>query len=88
MIERLPGGMMVVPVLSCAGFATFFADTPQLFGWFMGARFTGALPHLAVLFVGIGAGILLGMQSGRRLRETPLGAEMFAGIATLSSSPR
>jgi 2-keto-3-deoxygluconate permease len=56
-IERVPGGMMVVPLLCGAIFATFFAGTARFFGSFTGALFTGALPILAVFFVCTGASI-------------------------------
>ncbi|MEJ0085629.1 MAG: 2-keto-3-deoxygluconate permease [Pseudomonadota bacterium] len=56
-IERVPGGMMVVPLLCGAFFATFFAGTAKFFGSFTGALFTGALPILAVFFVCTGASI-------------------------------
>jgi 2-keto-3-deoxygluconate permease len=56
-IERVPGGMMVVPLLCGAFFATFFAGTASFFGSFTGALFTGALPILAVFFVCTGASI-------------------------------
>jgi 2-keto-3-deoxygluconate permease len=56
-IERVPGGMMVVPLLCGAFFATFCADTAKFFGSFTGALFTGALPILAVFFVCTGASI-------------------------------
>ena len=49
-IERVPGGLMVVPLLTGAMFATFFPAMPQFFGSFTGALFTGALPILAVFF--------------------------------------
>ena len=56
-IERVPGGMMVVPLLLGALVTTFFPDTPKFFGSFTGALFTGALPILAVFYVCMGAGI-------------------------------
>src|SRR6476659_2162861 len=56
-IERVPGGLMVVPLLTGALFATFIPATPQYFGSFTGALFTGALPILAVFFVCTGASI-------------------------------
>jgi len=56
-IERVPGGMMVVPLLCGALFATFLAGTAKYFGSFTGALFTGALPILAVFFVCTGASI-------------------------------
>ena len=39
-IERVPGGMMVVPLLIGALMATFIPGTPHFFG-----SFTGALGH-------------------------------------------
>jgi 2-keto-3-deoxygluconate permease len=56
-IERVPGGMMIVPLLAGAVINTFFPSTPKLFGSFTGALFTGALPILAVFYVCMGAGI-------------------------------
>ena len=56
-IERVPGGMMVVPLLIGALFATFAPGTPRLFGSFTGALFTGALTILAVFYVCMGASI-------------------------------
>jgi 2-keto-3-deoxygluconate permease len=77
-IERVPGGMMVVPLLIGALFATFLPDTPKFFGSFTGALFSGALTILAVFYVCMGAsidfrttpyilrkgGILLGVKVG------------------------
>src|SRR3954470_24294798 len=56
-LERLPGGMMVVPLMSGALLATFAPRAPAFFGSFTGALFTGALPILAVFFVCTGASI-------------------------------
>jgi len=56
-VERVPGGMMVVPLLCGALFATFAPATPTFFGSFTGALFTGALPILAVFYVCTGASI-------------------------------
>jgi 2-keto-3-deoxygluconate permease len=56
-MERVPGGLMVVPLLTGALLATFFPAMPQFFGSFTGALFTGALPILAVFFVCTGASI-------------------------------
>jgi len=77
-IERVPGGMMVVPLLIGALFATFLPETPKFFGSFTGALFSGALTILAVFYVCMGAsidfrttpyilrkgGILLGVKVG------------------------
>jgi 2-keto-3-deoxygluconate permease len=56
-IERVPGGLMVVPLLCAAVVATLFPGTAKFFGSFTGALFTGALPILAVFFVCTGASI-------------------------------
>ncbi len=56
-IERVPGGMMVVPLLSAALIATLFPGIPKTFGSFTGALFTGPLPILAVFYVCMGANI-------------------------------
>ena len=56
-VERLPGGMMVVPLMCGALLATFAPGAPAFFGSFTGALFTGALPILAVFFVCTGASI-------------------------------
>lgn len=56
-IERVPGGMMVVPLALGALLATFAPDTPKFFGSFTGALFNGALTILAVFYVCMGASI-------------------------------
>jgi 2-keto-3-deoxygluconate permease len=56
-IEKVPGGMMVVPLALGALIATFFPDTPKFFGSFTGALFTGSLTILAVFYVCMGASI-------------------------------
>lgn len=56
-LDRIPGGMMLVPLLLGAVINTFFPTTPKFFGSFTGALFTGALPILAVFYVCMGASI-------------------------------
>src|SRR5689334_1639708 len=56
-IERVPGGMMIVPLFTGAILRTLFPDVPKTFGSFTGALFTGALPILAVFYVCMGATI-------------------------------
>ena len=58
-IEKVPGGMMVVPLVCGALLATFAPGTGGFFGSFTGALFTGALPILAVFYVCMGARISL-----------------------------
>jgi 2-keto-3-deoxygluconate permease len=47
-IEKIPGGMMLVPLLLGALINTFFPDTAVFFGSFTEAIFKGALPLIAV----------------------------------------
>jgi 2-keto-3-deoxygluconate permease len=56
-IERIPGGMVIVPLTAGALIATFAPGTGTFFGSFTGALFTGALPILAVFYVCMGATI-------------------------------
>jgi 2-keto-3-deoxygluconate permease len=57
LIEKLPGGMMVVPLLLGAAINTFFPGLAKTLGSFTNAWMTGALPILSVFFVCIGATI-------------------------------
>jgi 2-keto-3-deoxygluconate permease len=56
-IERLPGGMMIVPLALGCLLANLAPDAPKFFGSFTGALFTGAVPILAVFYVCMGATI-------------------------------
>ncbi len=56
-IERVPGGMMVVPLACGAVLTTLVPRAPTLFGSFTGALFTSAIPIIAVFFVCLGATI-------------------------------
>lgn len=56
-IERIPGGMVIVPLTIGALIATFAPGAGQFFGSFTGALFTGALPILALFYVCMGATI-------------------------------
>lgn len=56
-IERIPGGMMMVPMTIGALIATFTPPAGQFFGSFTNALFNGALPILAVFYVCMGATI-------------------------------
>lgn len=58
-LERVPGGMMLVPMLLGAVIHTFLPNTLSYFGPFTNALGTGATVMLAVWFVGIGASIKL-----------------------------
>ena len=54
-IERVPGGMMIVPLMLGCVVANCFPGIPEYFGSFTGALFRGALPIMAVTYVCIGA---------------------------------
>src|SRR5947208_1741613 len=56
-IEKVPGGMVILPLTLGAVIATFAPGTAGFFGSFTGALFTGALPILAVFYVCMGATI-------------------------------
>lgn len=56
-IEKVPGGMMIIPLLLGAIVNTLFPTIPKTFGSFTGALMTGALPMLAVFYVCMGATI-------------------------------
>ncbi len=56
-LERIPGGMMIVPLLSGALITNLAPGLPKFFGSFTAAMFTGSLPILAVFFVCLGATI-------------------------------
>jgi len=58
-IDRLPGGMMIVPLFAGALVATAWPGAGIYFGSFTGALFSGALPILAVFYVCLGATIEL-----------------------------
>ena len=62
-IERVPGGMMLVPLFTGAVFATAWPGAGDYFGSFTRALLTGALPILAVFYVCMGATIKLRLTS-------------------------
>jgi 2-keto-3-deoxygluconate permease len=56
-IEKVPGGMMLVPLLAGAVLATLAPGTADFFGSFTGGLLTGSTPILAVFYVCMGASI-------------------------------
>ena len=50
-MEKVPGGMMLIPLLIGALLGTFAPDSAKFFGSFTGALFTGGTTILAVFFV-------------------------------------
>jgi 2-keto-3-deoxygluconate permease len=84
-IERLPGGMMIVPLLIGSLIATFLPGMPKFFGSFTSALFTGALPILAVFYVCMGASIDVKatpylIKKGGALFAAKIGSAMVVGI--------
>src|SRR5207302_106427 len=53
--DRIPGGLMVVPLLLGCALANLFPGAPKFLGSFSGALFANPLPILAVFFVCIGS---------------------------------
>ena len=56
-IERVPGGMMIIPLFLGATLNTFAPGTAEFFGGFTGALITGTLPILGVFIFCVGATI-------------------------------
>ncbi|CAN5906541.1 2-keto-3-deoxygluconate transporter [soil metagenome] len=56
-LERIPGGMMIVPLLLGCLISNLAPQAAHFFGSFTGALFSGALPILAVFYVCMGATI-------------------------------
>ncbi|MGJ5177348.1 2-keto-3-deoxygluconate permease [Bradyrhizobium oligotrophicum] len=84
-IEKVPGGMMVVPLLVGALIATFFPETPKFFGSFTGALFSGSLTILAVFYVCMGASIDFRatpyiVKKGGTLLIVKVGVAMILGV--------
>ena len=57
MVERVPGGLMIIPLLIGSLIITFFPDAADFFGSFTRALFTGSISILAVFYVCMGATI-------------------------------
>jgi 2-keto-3-deoxygluconate permease len=84
-IERVPGGMMIVPLLIGSLVATFLPGMPKFFGSFTNAIFTGALPILAVFYVCMGASINVKatpylVKKGGALFAAKIGSAIVVGI--------
>ncbi|MBU9191502.1 2-keto-3-deoxygluconate permease [Burkholderia gladioli] len=84
-VERVPGGMMIVPLLIGSLIATFLPDMPKFFGSFTNALFTGSLPILAVFYVCMGASIDVKatpylLRKGGALFVTKVGTAIVAGV--------
>jgi len=85
-IERLPGGMMIVPLMLGCFLSNLAPGAPQFFGSFTAALFTGTLPILAVFYVCMGATISFSatpqlLKKGGSLLLTKLLCGIVAGVA-------
>jgi 2-keto-3-deoxygluconate permease len=85
-VERIPGGMMIVPLAVGSLISTFAPHAGTFFGSFTGALFTGALPILAVFYVCIGAKITLRsiprvLRKGGALMATKFSLGLAAGYS-------
>lgn len=80
-IERIPGGMMIVPLMLGCILANLAPSAPATLGSFTGALFTGALPMLAVFYVCMGATISIESTPGiLRKGGVLLGAKVLCGV--------
>jgi 2-keto-3-deoxygluconate permease len=91
-IEKIPGGMMVVPLLLGAAVNTFFPTLGKTLGSFTNAWMTGSLPILSVFFVCIGATIDLKatpyiLKKGGVLLGTKLLCGICAGLLAAKLIP-
>src|SRR5215510_15421510 len=84
-IEKIPGGMMLVPLLLGAAVNTFFPDLGKTLGSFTNAWMTGSLSIISVSFVCVGATIDLKttpyiLKKGGVLLATKLLCGVLAGL--------
>lgn len=68
-IEKIPGGMMLVPLLLGAVLHTFWPGTGKYFGSFTNGLITGVVPILAVWLFCLGASIHI-RATGTVLRKS------------------
>jgi 2-keto-3-deoxygluconate permease len=82
-IDRVPGGMMTLPLAAGAVFATLAPRMPIFFGSFTGALFTGSLPILAVFYVCMGSTVSVrSLPAVLRKGGVLLGTKILLGIAS------
>ncbi len=84
-VEKIPGGMMVVPLTCGAIITTFAPGTASFFGSFTGALFTSAIPIIAVFFVCLGSTISVRslprmIRRGGAMMAVKLGLGVVAGF--------
>jgi 2-keto-3-deoxygluconate permease len=91
-IEKIPGGMMIVPLLLGVAVNTFFPNLGKSLGSFTNAWMTGSLPILSVFFVCVGATIDLKatpyiLKKGGALLATKLLCGICAGLVAARLIP-
>ncbi|MBS4214500.1 MULTISPECIES: 2-keto-3-deoxygluconate permease [Neobacillus] len=84
-LDRIPGSMMLFPLLIGATLNTLFPGTPTFFGSFTGALWGGALPILAVFFFCMGTTLSFKAtpyiaKKGGALLLTKIGVAAIIGI--------
>ena len=84
-IERVPGGMMIVPLMCGAALTTFAPHAAPFFGSFTNALCNGALPILAVFYVCMGARISFAalpqlLRRGGALLGTKIAVGLLASL--------
>lgn len=84
LIDRIPGGLMLVPLLLGACVHTFATDAGKYFGSFTNGLITGTVPILAVWFFCMGATIDL-RATGAVLRKSGTLVVTKAAVAWLAT---
>jgi 2-keto-3-deoxygluconate permease len=84
-VESVPGGLMIVPLLTGALITTVSPHAASFFGSFTNALFTGALPILAVFYVCMGSKITvqslpLVVRKGGALMATKIILGLLAAV--------
>ncbi|PLT27887.1 2-keto-3-deoxygluconate permease [Peribacillus deserti] len=84
-MDKIPGSMMLFPLLIGATLNTLFPETPTFFGSFTGALWTGAMPILAVFFFCMGSTLSFRatpyiLKKGGALLITKVGIAAIVGI--------
>jgi len=85
-VEKIPGGLMIVPLLLGAVNHTLFPSAAATLGSFTGALMTGALPILAVFYLCMGSTIELKMapyiiKKGGALFAAKIATGALIGVA-------
>ena len=87
-IEKIPGGMMVIPLFLGAIINTIDPTMAKTYGSFTGALMTGAMPIMAAFYICMGATIdLKSTPTILRKGGALLGAKLLAGaiLAVIAS---